>query len=107
MKTSFMLPAYVGVNTSRLEQFVKGEIEDLPDWAITLRDGTIPTDYYPGNTYMGVLVQVQIPSQDQIVAAELVAIQAEIARQSESFAKSMTQLQDRKTQLTAITHQES
>ena len=106
MKTSFTVPAYISVATSALNQYVNEEREDIPNWSISLRDGIAPVDYCNGYTYIPVgIVEVQIPSADVLVAAELVALQAEINRQSIRFAETMRELEDRRTELTAITHQ--
>jgi len=106
MKTSFTVPAYISIATSALDQYVNEEREDLPRWALSLRDGTVPEDYVNGYTYIPVgIVHVDIPSSDLRLAAELVAIQVAINREAKRFADTMKDLEDRRTELMAITYQ--
>lgn len=105
-KSTFTVPAFVRVTTTSLDQYAAGEIEELSSWAITLHDGQVPEDYYPGSTYIPLApLVIEIPPADIRLQTEVIAVRAELARENARFAERVARLNDRLTELTAITHQ--
>ena len=103
--TSFKVPVYAGVSRSGLEMYVSGENDSIADWKINLRVGTAPTDYSGYEDYMPVgVVTVQIPSKQQRIQAELLAIDAEIEAQRKKSIERLEELNDRRQTLLAIPH---
>ena len=103
--TSFKVPVYAGVSRSGLEMYVSGVTDEIADWKITLRVGTAPTDYSGYEDYMPVgIVTVQIPSKQQRIQAELLAIDVEIEAQRKKSIERLEELNDRRQTLLAIPH---
>ena len=103
--TSFTVPVYAGVSRSGLEMYVNGNNDEIADWKISLRVGTAPTDYSGYEDYMPVgLVTVQIPSKQQRIQTELLAIDAEIEAQRKKSIERLEELNDRRQTLLAIPH---
>lgn len=105
-KTSFQVPTYMTVTTSKLEAFERGEIDSIESWCYTLHDGIAPSDYYEGQTYIVTgMLNVEIPGAEIRHQAEVVAVTSAIARELERSQSTMERLQTRKTELLAIEHQ--
>ena len=103
--TSFKVPVYAGVSRTGLEMYVKGETDSIADWKITLRIGTAPTDYSGYEDYMPVgIVTVQIPSKQQRIQTELLAIDTEIEAHQKRSVERLEELNDRRQQLLALPH---
>jgi hypothetical protein len=104
--TSFQVPTYMTVTTSKLEAFERGEIDSIDSWCYTLHDGVAPSDYYEGQTYIVTgMLNVEIPGADIRHQAEVIAVSSAIAREIERSQSTMERLQTRKTELLAIEHQ--
>jgi hypothetical protein len=105
-RTSFQVPTYMTVTTSKLEAFERGEIDSIDSWCYTLHDGVAPSDYYEGQTYIVTgMLNVEIPGADIRHQAEVIAVSSAIAREIERSQSTMERLQTRKTELLAIEHQ--
>ena len=103
--TSFKVPVYAGVSRSGLEMYVKGETDSIADWKITLRVGTVPTDYNDYEDYMPVgIVTVKIPSKQQRIQTELLAIDVEIEACRKKSVERLEELNDRRQTLLALPH---
>jgi len=103
--TSFKVPVYASVGRSALEMYVDGETDEIADWRITLRVGTAPTDYNDYEDYMPVgVVTVQIPSKQQRIQTELLAIDTEIEAHQKRSVERLEELNDRRQTLLAIPH---
>lgn len=106
-RTTFEVPVYAAVWKNYLELYLDGSRDILSEDHVNLYVGTVPTDYNEYNAYMPVgTVTVKIPSRDQRIQAELVAIDAAIEAEKERSIQKLEDLTERKKELVAIPHLE-
>jgi hypothetical protein len=102
--TSFTIPVYVDVWKSSLREYLGGDKNSL-DHNVTMHVGTTPTDYNEYYEYLPVgLVTVNIPSKDQRIQSELLALDAAIETEKERSIQKLEDLTERRKQLLALPH---
>jgi len=103
--TTFEVPVYCDVWKTGLEAYVNGDRDYISDGDVSLKVGTVPTDYNEFHSYMPVgVVTVKIPNKTQRIQTELLAIDVAIELEKERSLIRLEEMQERKQQLMALPH---
>ncbi len=103
--TTFEVPVYCDVWKTGLEAYVNGDSDYIANGDVSLRVGTVPTDYNEFHSYMPVgVVTVKIPTKAQRIQTELLAIDGAIEEEKRRGVERLEELQERKQQLMALPH---
>ena len=106
-RTTFEVPVYAKVWRKYLGEYLEGSRDILGEHAVDLCVGTVPTDYNQYDEYMPVgMVVVKIPSKDQRIQTELVALDAAIEAEKERSMQKLEDLTERRKELLALPHLE-
>jgi len=104
-RTTFEVPVYASVWKSDLESYLEGSVEILTETSVSLHVGTVPTNYSEYDAYMPVgNVIVKIPSKDQRIQSELLALDAAIEAEKERSILKLEDFAERKKELLALPH---